>query len=354
MAGTSTNFVMIGNPGVGKSTVLNALVGEVKFESGLSFGSGLTTICQRHLGKHGMVYIDTPGLSDIDMREKAAQEITAALMSGGFFRIFFVITLEGGRARPDDLTTMKLVLKAATQIGHDYSIIVNKMDKVMYAALNKGNNREKIEAALNKDLPGTSSIYYNLEVEELKSRDNVIHQLPPELAIFIASSPLVAITKEQVTPIKSDEFEQMKKEFAAVIQKMNDSIEYLTKSLEEERKRSDEIRKQNDQKMQDLQKEHNKALKEMLKEQAKELKRISDDNKNKIPLAPPPAQAPSTSTSPASPSPALSTSASPQPQSSNNSSSGFGSFVGGVVGFAANLVAPGAGPYVGEVVKSWF
>ncbi len=40
--------------------------------------------------------IDTPGLSDVKKRERAAIEIEKALKKRGLFKIFFVITLESG------------------------------------------------------------------------------------------------------------------------------------------------------------------------------------------------------------------------------------------------------------------
>ncbi len=64
------------------------------------------------------------------MRQKAAQEIKKALTKAGNFKIFFVITLESGRIKPDDKKTMKFVLEAATEIKENYySIIINKMKK---------------------------------------------------------------------------------------------------------------------------------------------------------------------------------------------------------------------------------
>ena len=51
---------MIGNPGVGKSTILNSLLGRVEFKSGLSLGKGLTTLFQLSLHTDGFYYGDTP------------------------------------------------------------------------------------------------------------------------------------------------------------------------------------------------------------------------------------------------------------------------------------------------------
>jgi hypothetical protein len=39
---TSSLLLMLGNPGTGKSTLLNALIGKVVFRSGVSFGRGMT------------------------------------------------------------------------------------------------------------------------------------------------------------------------------------------------------------------------------------------------------------------------------------------------------------------------
>ena len=70
--------------------------------------------------------MDTPGLSDIKLRKQAAEAITTALKQGGTYQVFFVISLESGRVRPEDVTTIKLVLESASDIKH-FSLIINKL-----------------------------------------------------------------------------------------------------------------------------------------------------------------------------------------------------------------------------------
>ena len=55
------------------------MIGEAKFKSGCSYGSGLTEILQLVECEDGITYGDTPGLSDTHKRKKAAEEITKAL-----------------------------------------------------------------------------------------------------------------------------------------------------------------------------------------------------------------------------------------------------------------------------------
>ena len=98
---------------MGKSSLLNAIIGEPVFESGVSIGSGLTTCMTMKEVKDGQFYGDTPGLDDIKKRRECADEIARALRHGhGLYKIVFVVTEEALRVKSADLATMQLVLEA--------------------------------------------------------------------------------------------------------------------------------------------------------------------------------------------------------------------------------------------------
>ncbi|KAG0376219.1 hypothetical protein BGX24_008111 [Mortierella sp. AD032] len=121
--------VLIGNPGVGKSTILNALGGD--FPSGFSRVSGLTrTVTSQYVtldqGRIAFELYDVPGIDDcpaengVDPIVTYLQELQKTLNGGGEFVIIFVLKPSSGRISPSDLLVMKTVLdslKQAPKVG---------------------------------------------------------------------------------------------------------------------------------------------------------------------------------------------------------------------------------------------
>ena len=121
-ATTKTNILVVGNPGAGKSTILNSLLKEARFKSGVNLGAGLTFRFDYFVKNH-ITYMDTPGLCDIEKRKQAAEAITEALKQDGIYKMFFIVTLEQGRLRPDDVALLKMILESATELTKYYFII---------------------------------------------------------------------------------------------------------------------------------------------------------------------------------------------------------------------------------------
>ncbi len=128
MEESKRNVVIIGNPGMGKSTIINSIFKRKVSASGLNIGTGLTKDLSRHY-LNGITFIDTPGLKDIAMKAHAAKEIQKALDYKNHYKLLFVLTLEGIRIRPDDLDTIRIVMDAIKSNNKSFSIIINKLTR---------------------------------------------------------------------------------------------------------------------------------------------------------------------------------------------------------------------------------
>ena len=134
-SGYNFSLIAIGNPGAGKSTVLNAIAREILFQSGIAFGNGLTYELDKRTNDFG-TFFDTPGLADDTYREAAGKAISSALRTGGNFKVLFFVSTNSGRVVRQDITTLRLVLDAAPEIGNHYGLVINKVPKNVAERLN--------------------------------------------------------------------------------------------------------------------------------------------------------------------------------------------------------------------------
>ena len=130
-----TTFIVIGNPGNGKSTLLNILSQKATphFKGGGTQGSGMTTKTDACV-EGDITYTDTPGLHDIDEtnRTNACAEISKALRSGGDYKVIFIVGERNGRVFTEDVATMNMVTDAAPEITmNKFSVIVNQTTKLV-------------------------------------------------------------------------------------------------------------------------------------------------------------------------------------------------------------------------------
>ena len=201
--------LFIGNPGVGKSTLANCIAQRVLFESGMSVGSGKTIGLDKKAHR-GVTYLDTPGLADIKMRQSAAVAITDALRQNGTYQIFFVMTLNAGRFRPEDLATIWLVLLNAPDIKV-FNIILNKLSQMEYGCLQDSSKKSKLLEPLELIVAQNKfKILLMLNNQMLEDAANKVvkHQ---ELIELGERAPWVEIKPSNVSDVPGDDesFEEL-------------------------------------------------------------------------------------------------------------------------------------------------
>jgi len=168
---------------------------------------------EEHQGK---IYFDIPGLSDLVLRQQAAEAIDKALQAGGDFQVAFFTREDEGRLRNDDITTMKLVLDATKgQVTEDhFAIVVNMCDEELIAEMKKipgmrdGYMQTIKEVCARRKMPFTKYVHFAPRIPELRRKINVVVPLAYELETFLDAAPVLRIDETNVEDVKHQEFEE--------------------------------------------------------------------------------------------------------------------------------------------------
>ncbi|KAG2783126.1 hypothetical protein Pcac1_g7107 [Phytophthora cactorum] len=203
------NYLFLGNPGTGKSTLINCLAGAAIFKSGLSYGGGLTKEFQTRIHDN-VQYMDTPGLADRNIQEKAAAAITEALRQSGTYKLFFMVRLENGRVVSDDLATIEIVLSSIELDEIPFAVIVNNVKKRQYTKMmEKSADYLKVVTLINSINHTTPHIVFIPVIGDLDEEDNAVTKLPVDVERFIREAPGVQIPPHVVKPIKIEDFKKV-------------------------------------------------------------------------------------------------------------------------------------------------
>lgn len=256
-------IALFGNPGVGKSTLLNCLGQVHAFESGVNIGSGLTDEFQTRKIGNGVVLCDTPGLGDSAKQRKAAAEITKALQEGGRFYIIFVISLEAGRVKDEDMSTIKEVRRSAPQIT-TFGLIINKLSSQQYNRIHIDVNKAKVLNGISEalEMQAPPPVLFLPEYDQLKGQTNRFMEIK-ELSDFVFNRVQpVMIRKEMVQAVRPRNFSSRQE-----VNNLGLRLEEQRREAERARRRRDEERRQQEIAMCAFQEEEERRFKQLQAEQ---------------------------------------------------------------------------------------
>lgn len=233
------HILCVGNSGVGTSTIIKLMTGSELFigkTASMKAAGADSLAAVPHRGGGELieyadgdhVFIEAPGLADLGVRQLAARNITAALKRDGQYQIFFVITLEAGRVRPDDKETLALVLSAAP-INANYSVIINKVTPTAVEALSGGSALENVKRELFKGFAPpcfpTSHVFW-----VQKAEDGTLPTLPPGL---LDQAPSVRIQSSRVDNVDGETPEERQARLQDHLEQLDKDNKLLEGRLEE-------------------------------------------------------------------------------------------------------------------------
>lgn len=270
---TLMGIALVGNPGSGKSTILNGIVGQKAFKSGLSLGTGLTSVLQPY-EINGMLLFDTPGLADIEKKKQAGKELDRMLCEAVPVKIAFVVTLDAGRVRPDDAMTIDLVLSAIQGVDTNdkFGIIINQVSKGVAEMI---QNNPQGMAVMRNQLTGNRNTSHWCQVPLDPSLADVSNGIlmTAELTRFFAGLPETKPREAEVLPIDTADMNTKMEEQSRLIAEMEEAnAETKRKMLEQLQKEEEKanVRSQRFQAtVENLRLDHDRRIREMEAESAK-------------------------------------------------------------------------------------
>jgi len=196
-----TRLCLLGNSGVGKSTIFNGILQKPIFNSGISIGSSLIEKFQVY--NHNKIqYVDIPGLVKVgnDLCSKNANILENAFNKDCPYKIIFVVQIKGNTICPYDIASMKLILEAYSITS--YGVIINNVSNSILHRLTYSEIKIPFfECAFQCLEYKPTNIYVNKRYENLENTNNAQWSIPNDLKDFIKKIPTIIIDKTTIKTI---------------------------------------------------------------------------------------------------------------------------------------------------------
>merc|ERR1712137_1191518 len=172
-----------------------------------------------------------------------AQAIEQAFRThdGENFRVVFVLTLEDGRCKPDDLATINLVLSAVPAIGGNYGIIINKASPRVKRELEEdGRKLEELRNTMfchgaDSILP-TDKLFFLQNDLQLYDEDDALMQDPSRISALLdfvdSLQPIRIRTVGDIQSAKYDELKAKHHDAMALIVQLQAEISQMREAME--------------------------------------------------------------------------------------------------------------------------
>jgi len=210
------NFYLIGNTGVGKSMLLNCLIGEEKFDSKWSPGSVTrdTTTRTITLDNVQIKVWNLPGILEGDPTklQENVKLLKEALESKEKSMVMFVLTLEGGRIGYDDTAAYNSLHRAYQFPEKSMCLLINK------ATLSDA--KKAVVRDYCQGIYGDKKVFFvpNLEEKSFQERCTIVKPIVLEEIKKLVADDIKKVAdfnldSEQITQLKKQIQELEKKKF---------------------------------------------------------------------------------------------------------------------------------------------
>lgn len=149
----------------------------------------------------------------------------------------FVCTVEAGRVRPDDVTTIHTVLGAINDDRFPYGIVVNKASNKFVSNYNTDKDvYESVRACLNHGHRPTEHIFLYPYDRELEDIDDALIEPHQDFLLFISGMPSQLLPAYLIKTVDVEDFEVKKQRFELEIAQLKLTRDRLYKQRAQRQK----------------------------------------------------------------------------------------------------------------------